>query len=130
MKIVFVLLFILSGCSNVSVYPLKTFVELNSKDLKKESLKNFSISYKSYLLLECVQILQKESGLLIDEPIYASASKWNSFENYFESIFSFYTLVDNIPKEVNMECDVAVNDKKEVDKYRVRNYSLSLIKKD
>ncbi len=145
---------LLASCSNVEVYPLKSFLVLNPTGLSKQStalLKEsalderipsekdkkayydeliFSDPYRQYLLLECVQLLQKEQALILDAPIYTSIPKWNNFESFYEMVFSFQALINNTSTESTMDCDLAVNAKKEVKEYQIKKYNLSLIKRD
>lgn len=134
----------LSGCATVEVYPVRHFLDLSGKDLARESEKNLaasaldtyvptkterneyysqlenSITYRNYLLLECAQILIKEQNLQLDKPIYASNPQWNNVQNWYVSVFNFYSLVNKISKEKTMDCDLAINDKKEVSEYQIK----------
>ena len=48
----------------------------------------------------------------------------------FNSIFSFESLVDNVPVVKTMQCDLAIDNKIEVKEYQVKDFTLSLIKED
>ena len=100
------LVILISSCSNVEVYPLKSVLVLQPAGLAKQSgslLKDSAVdesvpsekdkkayydslvlsgSYRQYLLLECAQLLHNEHGLLLDNPIYVTAPNWNNFENF------------------------------------------------
>lgn len=139
-----IICFLLSGCSSVDLYPVRHFINLSGKDLAKESEQNLkasaldsyvptksernkyysqlenSITYRNYLILECTQLLIKEQNLQLDKPVYASNPEWNNVQNWYVSVFNFYSLVNNISREKTMDCDLAINDKKEVTEYQIK----------
>lgn len=152
MKKLFLTLLFLSGCSTINVYPVSRFVNLSSSDLAKESLSNFkeanvndyqpsikeknayftqlgdSNAYRNYLYLECVSILHKEHGLILEKPVYASIPKWNNVQNWYSTIFNYHYFKNNIPTETKAECDLAVNNKKEVSDYQIIEYYAETLK--
>lgn len=153
MKKILLSLFVISGCSSVDVYPVREFVDLSKADLIHESKINFkessmedyspskqernkyfsnlenSITYKNYLILECALLFQKEYNLQLSKPVYVSVPKWNNVQNWFTTIFNFQSLVNNVTDEKTMECDLAVNDKKEVSEYQLKESYEKIIKK-
>lgn len=145
MKILYVFIFLLvSSCAVIEVHPVGHIVDLSKVDLNAESKKSFreskvddyvptelerndyyksledSIAYKNYLLLECASILKKDQGLDLNKPVYASLPKWNNTKNYFVLIFNFQSTKKELPVENTMECDLAVNAKKEVAEYQIK----------
>ncbi len=152
MKNLFLSLLFLSGCSTVNVYPVSHFVNLSANDLALESQANLkeagvndyqpskkernayftqlesSIAYRNYLYLECVMILHKEHGLILEKPIYVSIPKWNNVQNWYSTIVSYHFLKNKVPTETKAECDLAINDKKEVSDYQIIEYYPDVLK--
>lgn len=147
MKKLFLSLLFISSCATIEVYPVGHFLNLSKNDLIKESQDNYnqskmdeyvptelerndyfsslqdSITYRNYLLLECALLLNKEHGLDLKKPVYASNPRWNNVQNWYSSIFNFYTL-EKDSKETSMECDLSVNKKKEVSEYQlIKSYA-------
>lgn len=153
MKKILFCLFLFSGCASVDVYPFKRFVNLSGRDLAKEAKANLvlsavdihtpseqnkndyfshlvdnSVSYRNYLLLECALLFLKDESLQLDKPVYVSAPKWNNVQNWYSIIFNFQSLVNNVSNEKTMECAVAVNEKKEVTDYQLKQMFTKLNK--
>lgn len=151
MKILFLCLFLVVGCSNIEVYPVGHLQKLSEEDLARESQASFresgvgeyrptpneknqyyssnqeSIAYRKYLLLECVILLHKEHHLDLNKAVYASSPKWNNVQNWYASVFNFYTSLEKTTEET-MECDLAVNDKNEVTDYQLKKIYAKLNK--
>lgn len=152
MKILFLAFFFVSGCSSLELYPVGHLVDLSNKNLSEESRNNYqdsgvkeyiptqaeknryysslpdSMAYRNYLVLECALLLQKEHGLDLKRPVYASIPKWNNVQNWYASVFNFYTVVNKVPTEETMECDLAVNVKNEVKEYQLKKIYAKLNK--
>lgn len=151
MKKIFLCLFLVVGCSNIEVYPVGHLRELSEADLARKSQASLresgvreyhpspnernqyysshqdSIAYREYLLLECLILLHKEHHLDLNKAVYASHPKWNNVQNWYASVFNFYTLLEKATEET-MECDLAVNDKNEVADYQLKKIYAKLNK--
>lgn len=151
MKILFVLLFLLTSCAATNVYSVRNFIDF-SDDLNRDSLENFKnsragefqppkedrkdymthleslISYRHHLFLECIMILQKEHGLILEKPIYASIPKWNNVQNWYSTIFNYHIVKGNSSIETKAECDLVPNAKNEVDQYQIQEYYPEVLK--
>lgn len=149
--LILILLFI-SGCSSFEVHPIGHFLNLSQSDLLKESQENYKaskldefvpseteknnyysqletmMSYRNYLLLECAQILAKEHNLDLSKPVYASNPKWNNVQNWYSTIFNYQVLVNKEYVDTTMECDLVVNNKKEVSEYQIKKTYAKIIK--
>lgn len=152
MKILFLALLFVSGCSSLEVYPVRHLVDFSKENLSLEAKNSYkesgveeyiptqaeknryysslpeSMAYRNYLLVECVLLLQKEHGLDLKRPVYASIPKWNNVQNWYASVFNFYTVVNKVSSEETIECDLAVNTKNEVKEYQLKKIYAKLNK--
>ncbi|MFA6236702.1 MAG: hypothetical protein WC635_05185 [Bacteriovorax sp.] len=150
-RLIFCLLFI-SGCSSIDVHPVGHFVNLTENDLAKISKEHYkdsgvddyipteneknhyysslqdNITYRKYLILECVQLMHAEHKLDLKKPVFASFPKWNNVQNWYAVILNFTAPVNKIPADTTMECDLVVNDKKEVSEYQLKKSFIKLTK--
>jgi hypothetical protein len=154
MKKLLVILLLASGCSTTRIYNMKSIVDLKSDDLKTISANDLQAShaseykqsptdksnyyeslmtvvpYRNYLYVECLRLLQRDNGLALDKPIYVSKTSWNEIIRMYSAIFNFQAVVDNITTEKTMQCSLEVNDKREVRKYELKDFDLSMEKKE
>ncbi|MGZ3790624.1 MAG: hypothetical protein ACXVLQ_19175 [Bacteriovorax sp.] len=146
------LLFLLGCTTTIDLYPAKHFVDLSKNDLVKESTANYNASgvddyvpskkerdayfislvnssaYRNYLVTECVLLLHKEHHLDLKGAVFASYPKWSSMRGWYSTIFNFQVSANGSSKENTMECDLIVNDRKEVREYQLINYAAKFIK--